>query len=350
MTTHRTSLRIVSAIVLVALAVALVPGSSTVAEANEQQVLKFAVMVPRTPELAIEEKKYNKRLAELTNNTVQTRVYWGGAAGGETDVLRKMRTGQIDGTPLSLDVLSNFVRECLVLQTPGLFRNYKQVDAVRKELTPQFDEEAYKNGYKILVWGDIGRLRIFSKHKITKVSDFKKIRPWLYPESEMLKEFYKGIGATGVPLDIAEVYGGMQTGMIDTYWGTAILAAALQWAKTANYISAQGLGFISGAVVFRRGAWDPLPDNAKEAFRAIIEERAAEAQQDIREMDDKAYKRLTERGLKPTDADDEAEWWAAGKALRRRLVGRIYTQALVDKAETIALKYADAQQMKYFNK
>src|SRR5690348_16239822 len=76
MTSHRTSLRIVSAIVLVALGVALVPGSSTLASADDQQILKFAVMVPRTPELAIEEKKYNKRLAELTNNTVQTRVYW----------------------------------------------------------------------------------------------------------------------------------------------------------------------------------------------------------------------------------------------------------------------------------
>lgn len=348
---NRTSLRVVSAIILVALAVALVPGSSTVAKAgDDKMILKFAVMVPRTPEMAIEEKKYNKRLAELTDGQVQTRVYWGGAAGGETDVLRKMRTGQIDGTPLSLDVLSAFVRECLVLQTPGLFRNYKQVDAVRKELTPQFEEEAYKNGYKILVWGDVGRLRIFSKNKITRVGDFKKLRPWLYPESEMLKEFYKQIGATGVPLDIAEVYGGMQTGMIDTFWGTAVLSAALQWAKTANFISSQGLGFISGAVVFRRGAWDPLPDTGKKAFQAIIEERSAEAQQDIREMDDKAYKRLTERGLKPIDAEDEAEWWAAGKALRRRLVGRIYTQALVDRAESIALKFADAQQMKYFNK
>jgi TRAP-type C4-dicarboxylate transport system substrate-binding protein len=350
MTNQRTSIRIVSAITLLALGAALVPGSSTVAKAADQMILKFAVMIPRTPELAIEEKKYNKRLAELTNNTVQTRVYWGGAAGGETDVLRKMRTGQIDGTPLSLDVLSAFVRECLVLQTPALFRNYKQVDSVRKELTPAFEEEAYKNGYQILVWGDIGRLRIFSKGEIKKVSDFKKIRPWLYPESEMLKEFYKQIGATGVPLDIAEVYGAMQTGMIDTFWGTAVLSAALQWHRTAKFMSREGLGFISGAVVFRRGAWDPLPDTAKKAFNSIIEERAAEGQKEIREMDDKTFDRLSKRGIKPIDAEDESEWWAAGKQLRRRLVGRIYTQQLVDKAEKIALQHADAEQLKYFGK
>lgn len=350
MTTQRTSVRMVSAIVGLALATALVPGSSVVARAADDMMLKFAVMIPRTPELAIEEKKYNKRLAEMTDGKVQVRVYWGGAAGGEKDVLRKMRTGQIDGTPLSLDVLSSFVRECLVLQTPALFRNYTQVDAVRKELTPQFETEAYKNGYKVLVWGDIGRLRLFSKQKVTKIADFKQIRPWLYPESEMLKEFYKQIGATGVPLDIAEVYGGMQTGMIDTYWGTAILAAALQWHRTANYMSAQGLGFISGAIVYRRGAWDPLPDGAKEAVSSLIDERAKQGQEDIRKMDDKTFDRLAKRGLKPMEAENEAEWWEAGKQLRRRLVGRIYTQALVEKAETIALKYADKQQLKYFGK
>jgi TRAP-type C4-dicarboxylate transport system substrate-binding protein len=307
-------------------------------------------MIPRTPELAIEEKKYNKRLADMTDGKVQVRVYWGGAAGGEKDVLRKMRTGQIDGTPLSLDVLSQFVRECLVLQTPALFRNYQQVDEVRKALTPEFEAEAFKNGYKILVWGDVGRLRLFSKEKITKIADFKRVRPWLYPESEMLKEFYKQIGATGVPLDIAEVYGGMQTGMIDTFWGTAILAAALQWHRTAQYMSAQGLGFISGAVVYRRGAWDPLPDGAKEAVNSLIEERAAEGQADIRKMDDKTFDRLLKRGFKGLEAENEAEWWDAGKQLRRRLVGRIYTQQLVDRAESIALKYADKQQLKYFGK
>jgi TRAP-type C4-dicarboxylate transport system substrate-binding protein len=341
----RTSLRIVSAIVLVAMGVALVPGSSFVAQADgEQQILKFAVMVPRTPEMAIEEKRYNKRLAELTNNTVQTRVYWGG------DVLRKMRTGQIDGTPLSLDVLSNFVRECLVLQTPGLFRNYKQVDAVRKELTPQFEEEAYKNGYKILVWGDIGRLRIFSKQKITKVSDFKRIRPWLYPESEMLKEFYKGIGATGVPLDIAEVYGGMQTGMIDTFWSTAVLAAALQWHTTANYMSRRGLGFIQGALVIRRPAWDQMPVSGRAAIMQIIREQARENQLELRQMDDKVYDRLLKRGYTALDPVDAGEWWEAGRQLRRKLVGRIYTQQLVDRAEQIALKYADKEQLAYWKK
>jgi TRAP-type C4-dicarboxylate transport system substrate-binding protein len=336
---------------VLALALLVVPGTAKVGAAN-QMILKFAVMVPRTPDFAIEEKKYNKRLAELTNGQVQVRVYWGGAAGGEQDVVRKMRTGQIDGSPLGLDVMSQFVRECLVLQTPGLFRNYQQVDAVRKELTPQFDEEAYRNGYKVTVWGDVGRLRLFSKKKLVTVKDFKTVRPWLYPESQMLKEFYRQIGVTGIPLDIAEVYGGMQTGMIDTFWGTAALAAALQWHTTANHISAQGLGFINGAILIRRGAWDPLPEAGKKGLLDIVEERAADSQKEIREReaDDKIYARLLKRGYTALHPTDAGEWWEAGRQLRRRLVGRIYTQALVERAEQIALKYADKEQLSFWKK
>ena len=337
------------AVLLLALGLAVVPGAARVAAGNNI-TLKFALIVPRTPELAVEEKKYNKRLSELTNGQVQVRVYWGGAAGDEQDVIRKMRTGQIDGSPLGLDVLSQFVRECLVLQTPGLFQNYTQVDAVRKDLTPGFDEESYRNGFKALVWGDIGRLRLFSKHKITKIADFKTVRPWLYPASQMLKEFYKQIGAVGVPLGIAEVYGGMQTGMIDTFWGTSALATALQWHRTANYVSAQGLGFINGAIVIRRPAWEPLPEAGKKGFLDIIEERAHDGQLEIRKTDDKIFQRLLTRGYKGLTADKESEWWEAGRALRRRLIGRIYTQELVERAESIALKYADKNQLANWKK
>jgi hypothetical protein len=57
---------------------------------------------------------------------------------------------------------------------------------------------------------------------------------------------------------------------------------------------------------------------------------------------------LLERGFKTVDADDPGEWWEAGRKLRQRLVGRIYTQKLVDRAEEIALKYADKEQVKYW--
>jgi len=318
---------------------AVVPGS---AYTVEQIVLRVAVPIPRTQEVAIEAKKYNDKLAALTNNAVTVKIYWGGAAGDDVDVLRKMRAGQMDGAPLSLELMSQFVRQSLVLASPALFNNYKQVDAVRAALTPAMEKEAYDNGFKIMAWADVGRLRLLSKKPIETLADFKKMRPWLYPQSEMLKEFYRGVGATGVPLGIAEVYGGLQTNMIDVVWGSALIAAALQWHSGTQYISEQGLGFISGGFVFRRGAWDGLPKNVQDNMLQLTAERAHSNQLDLRKQDERSFQKLVQRGHVPVKAKNTKEWWDAGKALRQRMVGRVYTKDLVAKAEQISLKYAEA--------
>lgn len=335
-------------------ALPLVAGMLAVAPATggaapDETVLKFALMIPRSPRTSLELKKRNKQLAELTDGKAKIRVYWGGAAGDERDVLRKMRNGQIDGSAFALPVMSSFVREALVLESPALFTTYKQLDLVRKELTPQFNAEAYRNGFKVMVWGDIGRLRVFSKKKIERISDFKRVRPWLYDESEMLKEFYKLAGATGIPLGIAEVYGAMETGMIDTFWGTSLLAGALQWHRTAKYVSPP-LGFINGGIVYKREAWDKLPKIVTGALTEMVNKEAGKGQRDIRKQDKQAHKKLLSRGYKELQPKDEQEWWDMGHKLRKRMIGRIYTKALVEKAEKIAMKYAPAAQKARFAK
>jgi TRAP-type C4-dicarboxylate transport system substrate-binding protein len=325
-------------LLLLAALVGVVPG--TFAEAAEQQVLKVALAIPRSQEIVIEVKKYNDKLAALTNNSVQVRVYWGGAAGDDTDVLRKMKTGQMDAAPLSLELVSSFVRQALVLASPALFTNYKQLDAVRNALTPQMDKEAYDNGFKIMAWGDVGRLRLLSKEPVASLADFKKTRPWLYPQSEALKDFYKLVGATGVPLGLMEVYGALQTNMIDVVWASAVLGAALQWHTGTHYITEQGLGFISGAFAIRRGAWEALPENAKNSMNELADERRVKNQIEIRKADERAYIKLVERGHKPVKLTNVAEWQKAGAAVREHMVGRVYTRELVTKAESIAKQYA----------
>lgn len=328
------------ALLLGALMLAVVPGAAYTAA--DKTVLKVAVMFPRTPELAIEVKKYNEKLAALTNDAVEVRVYWGGSAGDDIDVLRKMRSGQIDGTPLGLELVSQFVRQALVLQSPAMFTNYKQVDAVRSALTPAMEVEAYENGFKIMGWGDAGRMRVFSKTPIATLDDFRRVRPWLYPQSEILKEFYRSVGATGVPLGIAEVYGGLQTNMIDMVWSTALLAAALQWHSGTQYVGANSVGFLTGAFVVRRASWDGLAKPVQDNMLQLARERAQENQLRLRKQDELTYQRLIQRGHIPVTRKNEAEWIAAGKSVRQRMIGRVYTKELVDKAEQIAAKYVDA--------
>lgn len=326
---------------LLAVLLGVVPGTFAAKAAEEGQILKVALAIPRSQEIDIEVKKYNEKLAAMTNNSVKVRIYWGGAAGDDLDVLRKMKTGQMDATAISLELCSQFARQALVMASPALFTNYKQLDAVRAALTPQFDEEAYQNGMKIMGWGDVGRLRLMSKQPVSTLADFRKMRPWLYPQSEMLKDFYKQVNATGVPLGLIEVYGALQTNMIDVVWISSLMGAALQWHTGTQYISEQGLGFISGAFIIRRGAWDKLPQNVKDSMLKLAAETRDKNQLEARKADERAYKKLIERGHKPVKIANIPEWQKIGETVREHMVGRIYTRELLNKAEAIAKQYAD---------
>jgi TRAP-type C4-dicarboxylate transport system substrate-binding protein len=322
-----------------ALPLGLVPGSAV--KAVEHQILKVALPIPRSQDMAIEVKKYNDKLAVLTNNTVEVRVWWGGAAGDDTVVLHKLKDGSMDAAAFSMELVSQFVRQALVMSSPGLFSNYKQVDAVRAALTPAMDKEAYANGFKVMGWGDIGRLRLLSKEPIATVADFKRMRPWLYPQSETMKEFYRMIGANGVPLPLMEVYSGLTTNMIDVVWSTSVLAAALQWHAGTHFITEQGLGFVGGAFVIRRGAWDALPESAQNSMLQLANEQRQKNQIEIRKADERAFAKLVSRGHTSVKLQNLNEWQKLGSDLRVRMIGRIYTKELVSQAEQIAAKYAD---------
>jgi TRAP-type C4-dicarboxylate transport system substrate-binding protein len=299
---------------LIAVSLILLPGGALLrAEETAQVVIKVATMAPRSRELGLRAARYNSRLAEETNGRVQFRTYWGGVAGDDTTVMRKLRTGQIDAAPVGTDILSRYIRQATVLIAPQTFFNYRQVDAVRKELAPEFNKEAYQNGIKVISWWDAGRVRIFSKKPITTFADLRTGRPWLYPSSTLLREFYNMITVTGIPLDLSEVYGGLQTGMIDTVWISPVLASVFRWSSHTPYMSESAVNVIQGAFILRRPTWEGLSEQDRAIIEKITAEQSAKSQRDFREDDDKSYLKLQNRGIRTVPFKNPEEWREAGR-------------------------------------
>jgi TRAP-type C4-dicarboxylate transport system substrate-binding protein len=124
-------------------------------------------------------------------------------------------------------------------------------------------------------------------------------------------------------------------------WISSLLGGAMQWHTATHYISEQGLGFISGAFIIRRGAWDALPQNVKDSMLKLANETRQKNQIEARKADERAYKKLVERGHKPVKLTNLAEWQKVGESVREHMVGRIYTRELLQKAESIAKQYQD---------
>jgi TRAP-type C4-dicarboxylate transport system substrate-binding protein len=315
--------------VLISAGLLAVPGGARLRAENQAKVLiKVSTLQARTPENVLEDRRVNERLTQATEGRVQVRRYYGGTQGDDKTAFRKMRAGQIDGAILGVDIVAQAVRQCTVTMAPQTFSNWKQVDAARVALQPEFDEEAYRNGFKVVGWFDLGQARIFSKKPISSFEDLRKARDWLYPENAPLKMFYQMINVTGIPLDLNEVYGGLSTNIIDVVWISPMLGAQLMWVSKTQFVSAESVTVIQadqdGAGVVLR---DQLDNQRKKS----------------REDDVRVYDRLLARGVKAVPFDKPDVWREVGRQISRNLIGRSYTKEIYERVQSIVKANPDTQ-------
>lgn len=330
-------IRYVTAITLLGAFALSVPGG-VAADGPATVELGIAMLAPRGSTIVREFMKFDKDLRAQTNNAVGLKIYPSGIAGDEFDVIRKMKVGQLDAAILTDTGLGNVVRSVNVLNAPGVVPSYKALEAVQREMNEEWGQEFLDNGFKLLQWGELGQYRYFSAQPLVRPSDLRQMRPWLWPQSHTMKELWSAIGTNGVPLGVPEVYGALQTKMIDSVICTCIALTTLQWHTKLKHMTKNPNGVLTAALVLNKSKWDSLPEQS----RAKLEELAARGvdtqRREARSTDKRAHDKLMQIGYveDEQDAAATAEWEAVFNTVRTRLTGRIYTADLLSRVQAIA--------------
>ncbi len=297
--------------------------------------LRLATLAPRQSGLGKAFQELKKELRARTDGQVELKMYPGGVAGDEMTVVRKMRVGQMDGALLTSTGLGALVPQVLVLQAPGLITSYPELDEVRERLAPDLEALFDKAGYALISWGDSGRIRIFSKHKVQHPDDLKNVRPWVWRGSPTMRAFIEAAGANGVILNLPEVFSALQTGMIDTVVASSIGVLGFQWHTRLETMSKPGGGIVVGAYVIRKDRLEALPKAARDYIVQSAIENADEFRDGGRKVDEQASKALAGR-LKTVNLWRNKEAWeAVQRKARNALVGRLYSRSLMLRVQEI---------------
>ena len=329
--------KVIASTILLGFALAL-PGSTHTAWAAKGNMIRIATLAPRGSELARGLQKLDKNIKTATDGKWGIRLYPSGVAGDEKDVIRKMRVGQMDSSVITTTGLSQIVREVAVLDAPGVITGYKELERVQKAMNKDWEDTFRKNGFELLGWGETGEYRYFTKNKMTRLADLKNMRPWVWPESFVLTEIYKTIGATGVPLQVPEVYGALQTGMIDSLVATSLALVALQWHTKLKFATERTNGVLLGAMIMTNEKWASIPPDIQKILMEEIKKSTEGDRESVRKSDKKAYKKLLQRGytaIKNTK-EAEAEFQNMAATVRKRLIGRVYPKSLLERVQKIA--------------
>ena len=260
-------------------------------------------------------------------------VFPDGSQGGEADMVRRMRIGQLQGGLLSVVGLREIEPGIAALQNmPLMFRSWEEVDYVREKMRPAMEQRFLEKGFVVLAWGDAGWVRFFSKKPAFKPDDFKGMKFFAWGSESEQQEIMKSLGYTPVPLETGDILPAIQTGMIDAVPSTPYFALATQIYGTAQNMLDLNWAPIVGALVVTKKAWDEMSPAGQQALRDAGARAGTQIRTKARQEVDEAVDAMKKRGLTVNTPTPEQmkSWNALADNLYPRIRGKLVPAATFD--------------------
>jgi len=283
--------------------------------------------------LAPKNSLYHRQLLEIGEAWRQAQggnakyvVFPDGSQGGEAELARRMRIGQLQGALLSIVGLSEIEPSINALQSiPLLFKTWEEVDYVREKMRTSMEKKFLDKGFVVLAWGDAGWVRFFSKDALMRPDDFKKMKFFSFAGESEQQEIMKSLGFTPVPLETTDILPSIQTGMINVVPSTPYFALSTQiYAKVPHMLEINWAPVV-GALVVTQKAWDDMSPAGRQALRTAGEKAGVQIRNKARQEVEEAVEAMRKRGLvvnKP-NPDQLREWQELADKLYPRIRGNL---------------------------
>ena len=232
-------------------------------QAKENYVFKFATLIPADTAWMKEIDHWADQVYKKSNGRLKFKIYPGGVMGDEPDVLRKIRSRQLQGAFFTGYGIGRIYSSARVLEMPFLFKNTNESDYVRDKLMPEIEAGFRFKGFELLGWPEIGSIHFFSKHPISSLTDLKQQRIWLWQGDPVGEAFAQASGVSPVPLSIIDVYAQLTAkhGSINTVYNSTFGALTMQWHTKLSYASKLSMTNAIGAIVVSNRFFKKLPED-----------------------------------------------------------------------------------------
>jgi len=309
--------------------------------AQRKITIKLASIVPENTPWGAALNRMAAEWSSITNGEVEVVVYHGGVAGDEAEVLRKLRTNQLQAAIFTSQGLSLEMPEIITLSYPFLIRNDNELDEVLSKIRPEFDSIIARNGFVTLAWSKAGWVQIFSRTPVLTPSDMRKQRMGTNPEDLKMMQAFRTMGFQLVPVSITDVLVSLNSGMMDAIYWSPIAAAAGQVFGVVNNMTDLNLAPFMGGILMNQTAWRRIPDRFKPALLASGKGIEKDIDDSISKLEKETLSTMVRYGLKinqPTSAQMQ-EWYDELAKNENNLVGPIFDRALYLKIKGILEEY-----------
>jgi len=286
------------------IALATIFSALSFGQANAEIILKATHSSSESEPYHIGLMAFADAVAKKTNGEVKVEVYPNSQLGTEKEMIEGIMLGTIDIAAPTNGVLTNFVPELAVLDLPFLFKDrehlYKTMDGEAGQKLAGYME---KKGIVNLAYYEAGIRHIMTKNKpINSMEDLEgmKIRTMQIPAH--IASFDK-FGANPAPLAYAELYGALESGVVDgaeaantNYYAKNFYEVAPYWAEVS------WTTLVSDLIMSKKKLDSLSPEFQKAIHEAAIESAVIERKA-YSDMDAALLSKIKEAGVTVTKPD-----------------------------------------------
>ncbi len=264
----------------------------------------------------------------ISDGQVTMKIYPGGIAGNEEDMLRKMRIGQLHGAAISGVGLSRLVPDIITIHLPLMARSIDEALYVLQRMQPEFDAQLEKKGFKVLAWTPVGWVHFFSKQPVSSPDDLKKAKLFMYEGDPDAVAIYREMGFNPVPLSITDLMPALQSGMVDAFSNTPVAAASYQWFGIASNMFGVRWAPLIGCIVISGRTWRSVPQQLHGPLQEAAHATAEKLKRKTAALEEEALSVMKQHGLSVHMPSDEEirQWKEITRQGLHKMSGKSFSQ------------------------
>ncbi len=254
----------------------------------------------------------------------------------DEQVIEAMLRGDVQLAAPSLSLFESITKAYRLFDLPFMFKDINAVDAFQASETGQAMLNAMqRRGVQGLGYWHNGMKQISANVPLLVPSDANELKFRVQP-SDVLVAQMEALGASPQPMAFAEVYGALQSGVVDGQENTWSNIYGQKFFEVQDGITETNHGIIDYMLVSSVDFLDSLDPAVRDQFLTIVGEVTTERNAAVQEVDLAARQAILDAGGKIVELTPEqrAEWVAAMKPVWTQFAEEV-GQDNIDAAQAI---------------
>ena len=251
-----------------------------------------------------------KRVNEEMNGTACMQVFPSSTLYNDNKVLEALLNGDVQLAAPSLSKFEKFTKKYRIFDLPFLFTNINAVDRFQKSDAGQkLLTSMTRRGLTGLAFWHNGMKHLSANKPLIAPADAKGLK-FRVQASDVLVAQFKQLGANPQKMAFSEVYGSLQTGVIDGQENTWSNIYGKKFFEVQDGVTETNHGIIDYLVVTSTEWWDELKPGVRDQFAQILKEVTTARNAESTKVNEANKQKIIDAGgtIRTLTPEQRAEW------------------------------------------